>query len=194
MAEKLTYMIAGLGNPGKTYSQTRHNMGFLVIDELARRHSFSLSQSKFDAELGKGRVDSHNVFLIKPMSYMNRSGFPLQKISAYFSIPSSNLIVVHDELDLPYGRVMVVKGRGHGGHNGIRSIIEVFGHKAFIRIRVGVGRPQHQSGNVTGHVLGKFSQDEQSQLQTLVEDCADVCEMILSKGVTQAMNYMNSKR
>jgi len=122
---------------------------------------------------------------------MNRSGFPIQKISAYFNVELPRIIVVHDELDLPFGRIMIVKGRGHGGHNGIRSIIDAFGARDFIRVRVGVGRPQSSSGDAVGHVLGKFAKDEVSALDELAVAVADVCELILSKGVQKAMNSVN---
>lgn len=192
MPQRQIYMIAGLGNPGKEYSQTRHNIGFTAVEELARRYSLNFSRSRFDAEIAKGRFGGNEMLLVKPQSYMNRSGFPVQKISAYFKVEIPHIIIAHDELDLPFGRIMIVKDRGHGGHNGIRSIIDVLGARSFIRVRIGVGRPTHESGNVTGHVLGRFGKDEKSDLDTLVSNSADACELILSKGVQSAMNVVNS--
>lgn len=194
MRENLTYMIAGLGNPGKEYSQTRHNIGFMVVDALSERYGFTLSNTKFDAELAKGKREGHGLYLMKPMSYMNRSGIPLQRVASYFTIPVSAIVVVHDELDLPFGRMMLVKGRGHGGHNGIRSIIDMLGSKEFIRLRVGVGRPLSEGSDVTGHVLGKFNKDEQKCLPPLIDRAADVCESILSDGILKTMGRINSEK
>lgn len=123
---------------------------------------------------------------------MNRSGPPLQQLAAYFKITPSNIIVVHDDLDLAFGRLLVAFNRGHGGHNGIRSTIEALGTKAFNRVRVGVGRPHCDQG-VTGHVLGRFSQSEAIELDKLVLKSADACEVIIEKGVTAAMNLYNTR-
>ncbi len=136
-------------------------------------------------------VQGKKALLVKPASFMNRSGFPIQKISAYFNVEHCNIIVVHDELDLPFGRIMIVKSRGHGGHNGIRSIIDSLGGKDFTRIRVGVGRSPNDSENAVGHVLGKFAKDEMLALDTLATTTADACELILSQGVQKAMNSFN---
>ncbi|SLM29035.1 Peptidyl-tRNA hydrolase [Desulfamplus magnetovallimortis] len=193
MIRNKTYMIAGLGNPGQEYSQTRHNMGFLVADELARRYSLSFSKSRFDALTARGRIAGDSVVLVKPMSYMNRSGFPVQKVSAYFNIDLPSIIVVHDELDLKLGRIMIVKDRGHGGHNGIRSLIDLLGSRNFIRVRLGVGRPDHcGEKNVTSHVLGRFSNEEKAEITNIVSKAADACEIIISKGVQHAMNTINT--
>ncbi|MBF0242831.1 MAG: aminoacyl-tRNA hydrolase [Desulfamplus sp.] len=195
MADSQIYMVAGLGNPGKEYAKTRHNVGFIVVEELSYRHQLTFNSSKFDADIAKGNIKGNQTILVKPQSYMNRSGFPIQKISSYFKIETNNIVVVHDELDLPFGRIMVVKDRGHGGHNGIRSIIETLGTKNFIRIRVGVGRPIADTEDkcvVTGHVLGRFEADEQTMLDSIVKMSADACQFILSNGVQAAMNRFNT--
>jgi len=195
MADSQIYMVTGLGNPGKEYSQTRHNMGFIVVEELARRYTIAFSHSRFGADVAKGIIEGKQTILVKPQSYMNRSGYPVQKLSSYFKIDTSNIIVVHDELDLSLGRIMIVKDRGHGGHNGIRSLIDTFGTKNFIRIRVGVGRPQQKQGdNVTGHVLGRFAADEQKELDFIVKATADACALILSSNLQIAMNSVNSQK
>ncbi len=191
MPQRQIYMIAGLGNPGKDYSGTRHNIGFILVEELARRYSLNFNKSRFDAEIAKGKPGGKEILLVKPQSYMNRSGFPVQKISAWFNVDIPKVIIVHDELDLPFGRIMIVKNRGHGGHNGIRSIIDALGARNFIRVRMGVGRPRHESADVTGHVLGRFSKDEKLELDILVANGADACELILSKGLQMAMNTVN---
>lgn len=195
MADSQIYMVTGLGNPGKEYSQTRHNMGFIVVEELARRYNLSFNHSRFDADFAKGIIEGRHTILVKPQSYMNRSGYPVQKLSSYFKVETCNIIIVHDELDLPLGRIMIVKDRGHGGHNGIRSVVDAFGTKNFARIRVGVGRPKYREGdNVTGHVLGKFDADEQKELDLIVKATADACTLILSSNIQAAMNTFNSQK
>lgn len=195
MANSQIYMVTGLGNPGKEYSQTRHNIGFIVVEELARRYNLPFNHSRFDADVAKGIIEGKQTILVKPQSYMNRSGYPVQKISRYFKIETDNIIIIHDELDLPFGRIMVVKDRGHGGHNGIRSVIDAFGTKNFIRIRVGVGRPQQkQEESVTGHVLGRFASDEQKEIDLIVKTTADASALILASNLQAAMNSFNSNK
>ena len=186
-------LIAGLGNPGQTYARTRHNIGFLVVDAVAEKAGMDFNKNRFDAVFVKTRICGRDVFLVKPLSYMNRSGFPLQKLSAYFKIDFTDIIVVHDDMDLSFGTIKIVQDRGPGGHNGVRSIMDAFGRKDCIRVRVGVGHPDGQ-GRVTGHVLGGFAPDEQAALEDIVADAADACSLILSKGVVQAMNQVNARR
>ncbi len=193
MSDSCLKLIAGLGNPGKDYAQTRHNIGFLVVDALASVSSLALNKSRFESAYVKGRIKGRNVFLVKPMSYMNRSGGPIQKFAAYYKIELPDIIIVHDDMDLDFGKIKIVQGRGHGGHNGVRSIIESFGKKECIRVRVGVGHPGGKRG-VTGHVLGKFTPDEQNELDAAIEAAVDACLCILDDGITQAMNKVNTRR
>ena len=186
-------LIAGLGNPGDRYSRTRHNIGFMVVETIAKKAGTAFSKTRFDAIFTRTSLYSQEVFLAKPLSYMNRSGFPLRNLTAYYKIPSTDMIVIHDDMDLPYGVVKIVQNRGAGGHNGIRSIVEAFGTQNFIRVRVGVGHPQTSTG-VTGYVLGAFTPDEQSGLDQVIQDAVTACELILSKGVVRAMNQMNTSR
>ncbi|MEX1302863.1 MAG: aminoacyl-tRNA hydrolase, partial [Desulfotignum sp.] len=125
-------------------------------------------------------------------SYMNRSGFPLRQLTAYFKIPVSDMIVVHDDMDLPFGVIKIVQDRGSGGHNGIRSIEDAFGTRNFIRVRVGVGHPGTQT-RVTGHVLGRFTSEEQAGLDKVILDAAQACELIISRGAIRAMNQVNAR-
>jgi len=192
MADSRIYMVAGLGNPGSKYAQTRHNIGFSVVDSLLRRYRLPPEKSRFDADYSKGVINGLNVVLVKPQAYMNRSGPPVQKLASYFKIQVSDIIVVHDDLDLDFGRLRIAANRGHGGHNGIRSIVESLGTKSFVRVRVGVGRPQGQR-DVTGHVLGRFSSEEEGALDTLVERSADACVAVMEQGMSAAMNACNSK-
>ncbi|MFO7885982.1 MAG: aminoacyl-tRNA hydrolase [Desulfobacteraceae bacterium] len=184
------FMMAGLGNPGEKYAGTRHNIGFLVIDELAAMFSLSLEKSRFDALYTRGRINGAGLVLAKPLSYMNRSGFPLQRLSSYYKIPLENIIIIHDDLDLEFGKVKIVKKRGHGGHNGIRSIVEAFGSKDFIRVRVGVGRPLG-AADAVGHVLGRFSRAETRLLDETIHISARAAEMVVKQGVSSAMNVYN---
>ncbi len=190
-------IIAGLGNPGREYSQTRHNIGFLVMDELAGQVSCALNKNRFDADFVKTRISGRDVFLIKPMTYMNRSGIPVQRFAGFYKIPLSHIVIVHDDMDLETGLIRIAVNRGHGGHNGVRSIIDSFGSKDFIRIRVGVGRPKHPAdkGNaVTGHVLGRFASDEKDELDGIIANAATASKLILKHGAVRAMNQFNRKK
>ncbi len=190
----MTYtVLAGLGNPGKEYSQTRHNIGFMVIDAFAFQLGQVLNTKQFDAVYARTRYRDKGLFLVKPMSYMNRSGIPIQRIASYYKIDMEDIIVVHDDIDMAFGQVKIVQGRGHGGHNGVRSIIDSFGRKACIRVKVGVGHPGVKR-DVTGHVLGKFTPDEQAALEPLIQSASDACAAILNDGLVKAMNKTNSRR
>ena len=193
MSDSKFILLAGLGNPGKEYSQTRHNIGFLVVDELASHLKVNLSKSRFDADCARARHRGQDLFLVKPMAYMNRSGPPIQRLAAYYKVNMGDIIVVHDDMDLDFGKVKIVQGRGHGGHNGVRSIIEAFGRKECIRVRVGVGHPG-EKGRVTGHVLGRFTPDEQAGLNDLVSTTVHGCLRIVEEGVVKAMNLVNTRR
>jgi PTH1 family peptidyl-tRNA hydrolase len=198
MSDSHLKLIAGLGNPGTEYSQTRHNIGFLVVEALADSTALVLNKTRFDSAYVKGRIKDRDVFLVKPLSYMNRSGDPIQKFAAYYKIELSDIIVVHDDMDLDFGQIKIVQGRGHGGHNGVRSIIDAFGKRECIRVRVGVGHPRAikaggQRG-VTGHVLGRFTPDEQNELGDTIAAAVDACLSILADGITLAMNRVNTRR
>ncbi|WP_321495429.1 aminoacyl-tRNA hydrolase [uncultured Desulfobacter sp.] len=186
-------LLAGLGNPGDQYSRTRHNIGFDVVDALADRAGCRGYKEKFNAAYIGARMGLQDILLVKPLSYMNLSGIPIQKLAAYFKIGIEDIIVVHDDMDLAFGQIKIVQGRGHGGHNGIRSIIDAFGQKACVRVRVGIGRPE-SDGSVTGHVLGKYTPDEQARLDQIIHDACQACLAILEKGVVKAMNLVNSSR
>jgi peptidyl-tRNA hydrolase, PTH1 family len=193
MATARFKMIAGLGNPGLTYARTRHNIGFMVVEAIAEKAGTGFKKTRFDAAFTRAALQGQDVFLVKPLSFMNLSGLPLQKLSAYFKIAVTDIMVVHDDMDLPFGTLKIVQDRGPGGHNGIKSIVDVFGTKNFIRVRVGVGHPDEPT-RVTGHVLGGFSPEEQDRLSDVIDDAAAACSLILSHGVVRAMNQVNSRR
>jgi PTH1 family peptidyl-tRNA hydrolase len=200
MSDSRLKLIAGLGNPGTEYAQTRHNIGFLVVESLAAGSSLELTQARFNASYAKGRIKGRDVFLVKPMSYMNKSGVPIQKFAAYYKIELQDIIVVHDDMDLEFGKIKIVQGRGHGGHNGVRSIIESFGRPDCIRVRVGVGHPKDRAlknngqRGVIGHVLGQFAPDERKELDTAIAAAVDACLSVLENGITQAMNRVNTRQ
>jgi len=183
-------IIAGLGNPGKDYARTRHNIGFLVLDALVSKSRLIFDKTRFDSEYVKARIRDKDVFLIKPLTYMNRSGLSIQKFASYYKIEIEDIIIVHDDMDLEFGKIKIVKSRGHGGHNGVRSIMETFGNNDYIRVRVGVGHPL-TGRDITGHVLGGFSPAETSLLDKTTDTASDACLHILEKGLISAMNIFN---
>ncbi len=193
MSDSKFKIIAGLGNPGKNYARTRHNIGFLVVEALASKSCLKIDKTRFDSEYVKARIKGKDVFLVKPLTYMNKSGFPIHKFASYYKVGMEDIIIVHDDMDLSFGKVKIVKNRGHGGHNGIRSIIDAFGKKDCIRIRVGVGHPG-SGRDVTGHVLGSFSPDEIEILDHCIDTASDACLHILENSVTSAMNFFNTKQ
>ncbi|HEX2568913.1 MAG TPA: aminoacyl-tRNA hydrolase [Polyangia bacterium] len=190
MADRV-HLIAGLGNPGPEYASHRHNIGFMVADRLADRWRLGTLRSKFGALVGVGDFAGERVVLVKPQEYMNLSGQPVQRVADFYQVPPTQVIVVHDEIDLEFGRLKVKVGGGHGGHNGLRSLAQNIG-PAFIRVRCGVGHPGSKD-RVVGHVLGTFSKAESAEVPLLIERAADAVETLLKSGVQAAMNNFNQK-
>lgn len=182
-------LVIGLGNPGTEYQLTRHNVGFMVADALASEWGVSFGKSRHNCLIGKGRINDRQLFLAKPTAYMNRSGHPIQSILQYYKIKHEEMLVIHDDIDLIYGKVKIKKKGGHGGHNGLRSIINVVGSDQFIRLRVGIGR----SEDVTGHVLGKFTPDEKNILGHVIGTAKDAAITICCESVTVGMNQYNRR-
>ena len=191
MPSQKRLLVAGLGNPGAEYADTRHNIGFMVVDALASANMIALLKKKFDACFGTGDVSGVPIIIAKPVSYMNRSGMPLKRLADYFDIPIDDMLIVHDDIDLDFGRLKIKKGGGHGGHNGLRSIIQTFGANAFSRLRIGVGRPVREAKDVSGYVLGRFTNTENDALGELINLCCDAIETIANKGITAGMNKYN---
>lgn len=160
------FVLVGIGNPGAEYQNTRHNAGFLFIDSLADEFKISISQKKFKALIGRGKINGHDVLLVKPQTFVNLSGDSVQQILSYFKIPETNLIVVFDDLDLQHGQVKTRFGGGHGGHNGIRSILECLPSDKFYRVKIGIGKPIHKNATADW-VLHSFNDEE---LNTLTKD------------------------
>ena len=186
------HLIVGLGNPGEQYADNRHNVGFMVADELARRGKASAPREKFGASLSEATIAGKRLLLCKPMEFMNVSGQAVARVAGFWKIPVTGTIVVHDELDVPFGRMKLGVGGGHGGHNGLRSIIASLGDAGFARVRLGIGRPAG-GRDAADHVLDDFSRAEAKELPELVGLAADAVEMIVTGGISAAMNRFNGK-
>lgn len=182
-------IIVGLGNPGKDYKDTRHNIGFMVLEELASRYTVEKQESRFDAIIGHVRIGSEKVLLVKPLTYMNLSGKAVQPLMHWFKLELEDLMVVYDDMDLPMGSLRIRASGGTGGHKGIASISERLASKDFARSRIGIGRPE--IGEPAAWVLGKFSSDEKEQIQLVVKNAADALERWVKMGIIEAMNTYN---
>jgi PTH1 family peptidyl-tRNA hydrolase len=187
------HLVVGLGNPGKRYALTRHNAGFMAVDTLSSRSGADCSRSQFGALVDRTDVSSNPVVLAKPQSFMNRSGQPVASLKGYYKVDAEQVVVIHDELDLPFGTVKVKLGGGHGGHNGLRDIMKHFSGKDFVRVRVGVSRPP-PGWDVANYVLAPWTGDEQDQLEDVMRRAADAVEVIVSDGAKSAMNQINQRR
>jgi len=183
-------LLVGLGNPGDKYSATRHNIGFLVAAQVAQRNRIVLKKKGYQGVYGVGRAATQETTILLPQTFMNCSGSSVNAAYRSLGIEPGDLIVIYDDLDLPFGRLRVKGDGGHGGHNGLRDIVAVLGCKNFIRLRVGIGRPER--GAVTGHVLSRFSSNEQKLLPQLLDTAAEAVETILSSGTIEAMNSFNN--
>ncbi len=183
-------LIVGLGNPGKQYEHTRHNIGFEVIDALSDRLQISLDQAKFRGIYGYRVIEGEKVFLLKPLTYMNLSGESVIALMNYYEIDEEDLVVIYDDLDLPVGRIRLRQKGSAGGHNGIKSIISHLGTNEFNRIRVGINRPTNGMP-IVDYVLGRFSKEETEAVKISVEKSAEACEEWIKKPFLQVMNTYN---
>ncbi len=188
-------LICGLGNPGREYERHRHNVGFMIVDELCRRTRIELTQDKFDARIGQGSIGGEKVLLIEPQTFMNRSGYSVAQACRFYKIALTDVLVAYDELDLPFGRLQFKAGGGAGGHNGIRSLIEQLGGDGFTRLRFGIGKPEGPNAKerVVGHVLGNFSGEENKELTSLLERAAEMADSWTREGLQAAMNRYNRR-
>jgi PTH1 family peptidyl-tRNA hydrolase len=188
-ASTLDLLVAGLGNPGREYEQTRHNIGWLVVDELARRHGGSF-RSKFSGQLSEVRLEEDRLALLKPETYMNESGRSIAAAARFFKVDPGALLVVHDDVDLEPERLQVRLGGGLAGHNGLRSIAQALGTNDFLRLRIGVGRPgRGDRRSVSDYVLSKF--DPEADVDALVARAADAVETIAGEGLEEAQRRYN---
>jgi PTH1 family peptidyl-tRNA hydrolase len=185
------FLIVGLGNPGPRYAATRHNAGFFVLDELAGRIGSRFKVHKGSVELAEGRLAGRSVLLAKPRSYMNLSGGPVAQVSRFFKLEPARIVVVHDELDLPFGAVRLKRGGGEGGHNGLKSITAALGTRDYLRVRFGIGRPPGQQ-DPAEYVLREFTAAEGKDLEYLIDRAADAAEAVVSNGLEAAQNTFHS--
>jgi peptidyl-tRNA hydrolase, PTH1 family len=183
-------LIVGLGNPGKQYENTRHNIGFEVIDELSDRFSIPLNQSKFKGLYGIGFHQGEKVILLKPLTYMNLSGESIRAVCDYYQIDIENIVIIYDDLDLPVGKIRLRQKGSAGGHNGIKSTVAQLGTQEFNRIRIGIDRPNNGM-KVPDYVLGRFHDEEKPLTQEAVKKSAAACEAWLEKPFLQVMNEFN---
>ncbi|HJV37159.1 aminoacyl-tRNA hydrolase [Geomonas sp.] len=184
-------LVVGLGNPGPQYSWTRHNAGFMVLDRLSSLAGISVTRKAFSGLAGDGNWAGERIFLLKPQTFMNLSGRSVAEALRFYKLSLSDLIVVHDDLDIPFGKVRLKEGGGHGGHNGLRSLGQELGSNAYARLRVGIGRPVH--GDVVNYVLTNFAKDEMNSLLEVLDQSVDALEMVIREGMPKAMSIFNGK-
>ena len=186
-------IIAGLGNPGREYAMTKHNVGFLMIDTLADHLGATEWRDKFDALIAKTRIGTEPVLLVKPQTYMNDSGRAIAPIMHFYKLPAEDLIVAHDDMDIPAGTIRIRKKGSSGGHNGIKSLIAHLGSENFPRVRLGVGRPL-PGWSVVNHVLAPFPQEDKTAVDEAIKYLIPAVECIVNDSVDMAMNKYNPKK
>lgn len=184
------FLVVGLGNPGPKYEGTRHNVGFEVVELLADAAGASFSEKKWKARIAKGRIAGDDVLILEPQTFMNLSGESVGPALGFYKLGTEALIVVHDEVDLPVGAVKLKKGGGHGGHNGLRSLIQHLPDPDFIRVRIGVGRPPPE-WDTADHVLSSFGPADRRQIDEAVKSAAEAVEAVIRDGLPKAMNVVN---
>jgi PTH1 family peptidyl-tRNA hydrolase len=192
MPEDSIKLIVGLGNPGAAYRFTRHNVGFMVTDQLAQRHRISFDNRKFKSVFGLGSMGDCRVILAKPMTFMNLSGPSVRDLARFFKLDKKHLLVIHDDIDLVFGKIKIKQKGGDGGHKGVMSLVEAFGSGAFVRIRVGIGRPDTRE-EVEGYVLNRFDAQQAVQLDRVIIMAQEAVETMLLKGLREAMNRFHGK-
>ena len=183
-------LIVGLGNPGAGYAGNRHNVGFMVLDELAHRVGGRFTSHKSGADVLETRLAGRRVVLVRPRSFMNISGPPVAATARYFKVPPTDVVVIHDDLDLEYGVLRLKRGGGEGGHNGLRSISACLGSKDYLRVRFGIGRPPGRM-DPADFVLRDFSAVQRRELELLVDRCADAVEQLLTQGLAATQNQVH---
>ena len=183
------HVVVGLGNPGRKYEGTRHNVGFEVVELLARRHGLPALKVSKNAAVSKGKIVAEDVILARPLTYMNLSGDAIGPLLRYYKVEPEQLIVIHDELDFEPGDVRLKNGGGHGGHNGLRSTIDHVGRE-FVRVRIGIGKPPG-SQDGSSFVLSRFDRSSRELIDQAIDDAADAVELVLEHGIKSAMNSFN---
>lgn len=183
-------VVLGLGNPGKKYQQSRHNLGFWVVDRIASDNGISVQKRKYDSLIGEGHMGQEKILLVKPQTYMNCSGTAVKRLCRYLPVTAKDLVVIYDDLDLPFGRIRIRPGGGAGGHRGVESIVECVGEENFFRVRIGIGRPP--AGIVpSDYVLGSFTAEEKAEIEQVIFRAAAAVRCLLEDGPRQAMEKYN---
>lgn len=183
-------VIVGLGNPGREYAATRHNLGFMVADELARRAHAEGTKRRFKAEIAEGRLAGSKLVIVKPQTYMNLSGHAVREVVQWYRVPIDRVLILVDDLDQPFGQIRLRAKGSAGGHNGLKSIFAQLGTTDVPRLRIGIGRTSSQA---ISHVLSRFSQEEQAELRGVIDEAADAAVLWAEKGVFEAMNLVNGR-
>ncbi len=186
------WLIVGLGNPGMQYENTRHNIGFMAVDKLADSEGFQFDKNKFDAVCGELKLKDNRILVIKPQTYMNNSGAAVTKAAAFYKIPYDRVVIIHDDISLPVGKIRMRRKGSHGGHNGMKDIIELAGNDGIMRIKMGVGAKPHPDYDLASWVLGKFPKEEEEALQKSLEISVKAIKEIIARGIDSAMNKFNS--
>jgi len=187
-------LVAGLGNPGAKYEQTRHNAGFWFVDEVARQYNARFkSESKYKSEVARCSIAGNDCRLQKPLDFMNRSGLPVASLAGFYQIPRSSILIVHDDLDLPPGTVKLKKGGGHGGHNGLRDLIPHLGGNDFLRLRIGIGHPGHRD-DVVAYVLMNASRDDRTAIEQAIDEAVKVLPDIIAGNLDKAMKELHTAK
>jgi PTH1 family peptidyl-tRNA hydrolase len=190
----MDYIIVGLGNPGRNYENTKHNMGFVTLDLLAERHGIRINKLKHRALTGDGSICGQRVLLVKPQTYMNLSGESVRAVMEYYKTPRSGLLVIYDDVDIPLGGVRIRKAGSAGSHNGMRSVVGCLGYDDFPRIRIGIGEDRPARGEaLIGYVLGGFRKQDVAAAEASVVRAADAAECVLRDGAETAMNRYNAR-
>ena len=187
----VSWLLVGLGNPGSKYESTRHNMGFLAVDGLARRKGFRFNKLRFRAWTAEWMVNGEKVLVMKPQTYMNLSGEAVGEAARFYKIPSDHVLVIYDDVSLPLGKLRIRDKGSAGGHNGIKNIIAHLGTDVFPRVKVGVGAPSHPDYDMVDWVIGSFSAQEKKIVDEALDRALDAAECIISRGVTEAQNRFN---
>ena len=193
MAKEGFRLIVGLGNPGKAYRRTRHNIGFMVVDRLATVHGISMGENRFDTVFGQGNMGHLPVVLAKPMTFMNRVGPAVSNLIRAFALDTQDILVIHDDVDIVFGKLKIKGKGGDGGHNGVKSLIAALESDVFLRIRVGIGRPE-TGQDMSAYVLAEFDDQQRALLEAVILTAQTAAETVLFKGLSEAMNQFHGEK
>lgn len=188
----MTWMIVGLGNPGGQYAQTRHNIGFMAVDHFLQTLGNPPVKNQFKAEIHLTKWNDHQIILVKPQTYMNLSGESVQPLMGFYKVALDHLIILQDEIDQPFAAMKIQKNRGHGGHNGIKSISGLLGSMDYTRLRLGVGRPENPNIPVADYVLNKFTPEEFKALPAFLDRAVEAMQSLMTDGIQKASTKFNS--